>query len=266
MPGVAELRGLWRRSLIAWPDGMRDTTTNVHWLQGLSAYIDLRQPALAPDFSHARALADLSLEDCAWLATQEGFSGQFGFDGAYFEWARTIDFQPKPLYSDAGSLWWEGNVLIEKGRDISYIEHWHRDEEAATYPVAAVTLRERHKNTPGAFLRVGRNFMLARDRAVIPPAQQTLSECVAAAPTLRHAQALVDCEISFGVVGLEEFRITASTLPYRIGDILNQQLGDGTLTTNDRDHNGNAITRQWEITGIEGATGALQPLPDIQAL
>jgi hypothetical protein len=266
MPNVAELRGLWRRSLIAWPDGTRDTTASVRWLQGLSAYIDLRQPTFAPDFSHARGLADLSLDDCAWLATQEGFSGQFSFDGAYFEWARTIDFQPKPLYSDTGSLWWEGNVLVEKGRDIAYIEHWHREEEAATYPIGAVTLRERHTNTPAAFLRVGSNFMFARDRAVIPPAQQTLSECVAAAPSLRDAQALVDCEISFGAVGPQGFWITASTLPYRIGEVLDQRLGDGALTTSDRDFNGDVITRQWEITGSEGTISTLQPMPAIQAL
>jgi hypothetical protein len=35
MPAVAELRGLWQRSLIVLPDGGRDATTEVRWLQGL---------------------------------------------------------------------------------------------------------------------------------------------------------------------------------------------------------------------------------------
>ena len=29
MPSVADVRGLWQRSLIAWPDGRRDDTTEV---------------------------------------------------------------------------------------------------------------------------------------------------------------------------------------------------------------------------------------------
>jgi hypothetical protein len=45
-PGT--LTGLWRRSLIIWPDGRRDETTDVAWLQGERASIDLRQPAGLP--------------------------------------------------------------------------------------------------------------------------------------------------------------------------------------------------------------------------
>jgi len=54
------------------PDGTRDTTTRVRWLQGLCAYVDLRQPAAMNDFSHVRCLADLTMDDCACLATQQG--------------------------------------------------------------------------------------------------------------------------------------------------------------------------------------------------
>src|SRR5262245_65035312 len=93
--GVTELQGLWRRSLISWPGRNSDTTTTVRWLQGPRAYVDLRQPAPRPDFSHARALDDLTLEDCLWLAHQEGFAGHLGFDGTWFEWHREIDFQPR---------------------------------------------------------------------------------------------------------------------------------------------------------------------------
>ena len=91
-PDIGELHGLWTRSLIAWPDGTRDTTTQVRWLQGHSAYSDLRQPVPIPDFSHVNGLAALTTEDCLHLATQEGFVGHFTFDGAFFEWARDIDY------------------------------------------------------------------------------------------------------------------------------------------------------------------------------
>jgi hypothetical protein len=43
-----QLVGLWRRSLIRLPDGTEDRTTEVHWLQGMSRYVDLRQPAGRP--------------------------------------------------------------------------------------------------------------------------------------------------------------------------------------------------------------------------
>ena len=50
-PSLETMPGLWRRSLIAWPDGRRDTTSFVNWLQGPGLYLDLRQPEGRPDFS-----------------------------------------------------------------------------------------------------------------------------------------------------------------------------------------------------------------------
>ena len=37
LPRIEDMAGLWRRALIAWPDGRQDTTTFVSWLQGLAA-------------------------------------------------------------------------------------------------------------------------------------------------------------------------------------------------------------------------------------
>ncbi len=227
---VAALQGLWRRSLIAWPDRPSDTTTSVRWLQGPSAYIDLRQPTPAPDFSHVRSREDLTFEDCLWLARQEGFAGHLHFDGRHFEWVREIDFQPPTPTADAGSLRWEGDVLIETGRDADYIEHWHRDPTAATTPANSTDPRNAHttSGTPAAtgqpqatLLRVGPNFMLARKRAApLERGYRTLTEYLHAAPDLEHARELIDCEISFGAIDESGGRITASTLPYRVGALL----------------------------------------------
>jgi hypothetical protein len=244
--------------MLARPDGTRDTTTRVRWLQGLRAFIDLRRPALMNDFSHVRCLADLTMDDCAGLATQQGFAGRLTFDGTHFEWVRSIDFQPKSLELDAGSLRWEGDVLVEKGRDIDYVEHWHRDEAAATQPTAAIEICDKSHGAKGALLRVGNLFMFARDRAVTMPAHQTMSECVSAAPTLQHAQALLDFEISFGARSAEGFRITESSLPYRVGDILGQRFANNAVSTMDRAANGDAVTRHWDIIETEGDAGALQ--------
>jgi hypothetical protein len=249
---VSGLRGLWQRSMIAWPDGKRDTTTSVHWLQGLSACIDLRQPAAATaGFAGAHALDDLSIGQCTRLALQQGFAGRCVFDGSHFEWIRSIDFQPSSPAADAGSLHWEGDVLVEIGRDSAYVEHWHREASAPSLPTAAITLREAQEKTAAAMLRVGPVFMFARDRA-IAAAQPTLSACVAAAATLRQARALVDCEISFGAALPSGFRISASTLPWRIGDSLEQHFVREQLSTMDRAANGSTMTRRWEIIETEG--------------
>jgi hypothetical protein len=254
---ISGLQGLWRRSLLAWPDRASDTTTNVRWLQGLRAYIDLRQPRPIPDVTHARALADLSLDDCLWLARQEGFAGDLRFDGAHFEWARTIDFQPRAAYADAGSLWWEDEVLIEKGRDAEYIEHWHRESSAPTLPICCLGLRATDRNTNAALLRVGANFMFARNRDVnLETQHRSLSECVAAASSLQHARELVNCEISFGRVDSGAFHITASTLPYRVGAQLQPQVTGRSVTTRDRASDGADVSRGWEITVNEGELDA----------
>jgi hypothetical protein len=220
--GVAGLQGLWRRSQITWPrHGASDTTTSVRWLQGPRAYIDLRQPAPMRDFSHARTLDDLTYDDCVWLARQEGFAGDLSFDGVHFEWIREIDFQPPSPGADAGSLRWEGDVLIETGRDADYIEHWHRDPSIPATPVDIVDLQDAVHKTRATLLRVGPHFMFARARAAsLEKGYGSLAEYVAAAPDLAHARELIDCEISFGQVDESGLRITASTLPYRIGALM----------------------------------------------
>jgi hypothetical protein len=254
---VSGLRGLWQRSMIAWPDGNRDTTASVHWLQGLSVCIDLRQPAppagAAPaDFSGVRALDDLSIGQCKRLALQQGFAGRCVLDGSHFEWIRSIDFQPGSQVADAGSLHWEGDVLVETGLDSAYVEHWHREPDAPSLPVAAVALREADEKTAAAMLRVGPVFMFARDRAIAAAGHPTLGACVAGAATLRQARALVDCEISIGAALPSGFRISASTLPWRVGDRLEQHFVRDQLSTMDRAPNGSTLTRRWEIIDAEG--------------
>ena len=161
MPQVADLKGLWKRSLLSSPDGTQDTSARVCWLQGPHMYIDLRQPASMPDFSHIGRLSDLSVSDCVRLAAQEGFAGHLGFDGRHFEWARQIDFRPASSFADAGSLEWEAQVLVERGRDVGYVEHWRRDVAAGIDPCGAAVLREVESRTKAMLLRVGSAFMFA---------------------------------------------------------------------------------------------------------
>jgi hypothetical protein len=255
---IGDLRGLWRRSLLRYADGSSDTTTRVHWLQGDDAFVDLRQPADLGDFPQAHCRDALSLQDCARLSRQQGFAGRLTFDGSHYEWIRRIDYQPKSPTADAGSLEWHGDLLIEDGRDIVYREHWHREGAApgTATPCAALQLRAAGGATCAALLRVGPQFMYARDRADAAPGGRSLAECVAGAASLAAARQLVDCEISFGRVSPGGWRISASTLPYRVGDIVTLDLEEHRAATSDRSHDGAAITRVWEIVGTEGALGA----------
>lgn len=108
---LAELPGAWRRSLLVSPDGRRDTTTAVLWVQGPRLYVDLRQPA-----------------DGA--GPQEGFAGELVAEDGFFEWHRPIDMSPPGPYGDRGWLTvpddGPAETLVEEGRDVSYAEHWQR--------------------------------------------------------------------------------------------------------------------------------------------
>jgi hypothetical protein len=251
-PRFGDLGGLWQRSLIVLPDGTRDTTTRVSWLQGPTLYADLRQPRSLPTLSDVTALNDLTLSDCAALAAQQGFAGRLGFDGRHFEWRRDIDFQPAAATADAGSLEWNADILVERGRDVEYVEHWHRNPAAATLPCATAMLRETGSNTTAFLVRVGASFMYCRDRGLSLPPLRSLSDGIAAAADIHAARALIDCEISFGSITPGGFQITASTLPFRVGRTLDQQVMPHSVVLRDLDPDGVAVARRWDVLETEG--------------
>jgi hypothetical protein len=247
-PRLQDLPGLWQRSLIRWPDGRLDTTTTVHWLQGPGFYIDLRQPAARPDFSAVSALEDVDDAQLAWLVRQEGFAGRLVFADGWFEWGREIDLQPLAVYSDCGRLWYEGDHVVEEGRDIKYIEHWHPRHVGDPSRCAAARLRDADGRA-GYLVRSGNLFMLARDRAVALPPLGDLAACVAAAPDRAAALACVDCEISFGTVTARGCRIEHSSLPWREGALFVPRLAGSVLELGDPL---GGETRSWTLLEGEG--------------
>ncbi|MEP2828525.1 hypothetical protein [Parvibaculum sp.] len=256
-PSLETMPGLWRRSLLAWPDGRRDTTSFVNWLQGPGLYIDLRQPEGRPDFSGMTSLAALSPDAMMWLAAQEGFAGELVEEDGFFEWRRDIDFQPQAIYSDRGRLWNEGDVMVEEGKDIPYIEHWHREPLGET-PLWAARLEDRETGQKGAIARMGSLFMFARERYCDTPAGLSLAECVAGATDMARAQEFLDCEISQGAVTSTGWFMQRSTLPFREGKPLLPMLNGGLVETHDMDRTGKPFTRHWEITDMRG-----EPLVDV---
>lgn len=258
-PPLSEMPGMWRRSLIIQPDGSRDSSTQVRWLQGGSLFVDLRQGAALPDFLHLRCLNDLTPEDCALLALQEGFAGRFGFDGECFEWLRLIDFQPTGAVADAGQLWWEEEILIETGRDVPYVEHWLRDPTVVTRPLAALLLREPQTGVTALALQVGTVFMFARDRPLALPRGQSLAQCVAGAASLADARALLDCEITLGSAGAGGNLILASTHPWRVAERFELSCDGSSARSVDMDPAGNVLHRCWELLEAEGDPQAVWP-------
>jgi len=256
---VQDLQGLWWRSLIRWPDDRRDNTTKVFWLQGPTYYIDLRYSPNRPDFSGARCLNHLTIQQVSWLATQEGFAGRLRFDGEFFEWQRVIDFQPKAVYSDCGRLWMEADTMVEEGRDIPYLEHWHRTVSVTPPPCGAVQLRNRQSGCDGFIVRVGSTFMYARGRIFAPPAGIALSECVHAAISLQDARALVDCEISIGRVDASGWIVERSSLPFREGSRLDPAVRSNSekVHTADITASGVACTRDWDVVEKEGDVASM---------
>jgi hypothetical protein len=252
---IADITGLWRRSLIRWPDGNLDTTTSVFWLQTPTLFVDLRQPADRPSFSDVNCLRDLRRDHLGWLARQEGFAGEIHFDGAYFEWQRQIDFQPVAPFPDAGRFWIEADRMIEEGRDVPYIEHWHRAAQCQE-PCVGVRIQDVPGGRLGFVVRIGNVFMYARRRLVEAPLQGKLIDCIEQADNMTEAQDLVDCEISFGRIERGGWRIERSSLPYKENQLLGFHADEsqtGLVSTTDVTPSGEPLACHWQVTDVQGA-------------
>lgn len=250
MVEIKDTLGLWERSLIAWPDGRRDTTTLVAWLQGPNLFADLRQPAAPPSFDGVSCLGELQHHHLDWLTRQEGFAGRFVCAGDAFEWQRVIDFQCPNDAVDAGYLAFSDGVLIERGRDIPYIEHWHQTAPRH-FPHFAARMQD-EAGTDGFLVRIGDIFMYARNRAEPLPHGGSLAVLAATGP-LSAARVLLDCEISLGRVRGASWTIGRSSLPFRVKADLSPQfsLDNGRLTTADIDPLGMPFVRHWHITDLD---------------
>jgi hypothetical protein len=189
----------------------------------------------------------------AWAAGQEGFAGQLRCDGAFFEWQRALDFQPESGQPDAGRLRLNGGMLVEEGRYVPYVEHWHHDAGART-PSVALRLRDRSTGCEGVLVRVGHTFMYARARMVALPPRVFLTDSIEGAASLRAAQDLVDCEISIGGAGPAGWIIKRSSLPFKEGLRLCPGLRDcgAKYLTADLTPEGTWTAREWDILDIEG--------------
>lgn len=215
--------GLWQRTLLVVEGETVDITTDVRWLQGGTAFVDLRRPAQRPDFTGVRGADDLSTEQRAWLATQEGFAGHLAAVDDIFDWHRFMGLQPQDSDPDTAQMSWNGEVLVEVGVHSDYVEHWIRPDGAA--PDCWAVDVGSAGGERGLLVRVGDRFGWART-----------------GPD----------EVSLGTVTDGVWLITDSSLPFREGADLTVTLTRTTLTTGDLTTAGDSITCRWTVQDSEG--------------
>jgi hypothetical protein len=134
---MSDCVGSWRRTLLVNPDGSRDTTTDVRWLQGITVFVDSR-----------------------------GFGGWLNQRADVFEWSHFVNVQASEAHPDAAVMRWDDDTLIETGVYADYVEHWERDLSAAASPCWALTLCSAEGND-ALLLRAGDQFgWMRRDTRV----------------------------------------------------------------------------------------------------
>jgi hypothetical protein len=257
---IGALQGLWRRTVIERPGAAPDRSTEVSWLQGRRFYVDLRQRPDRPSFADIRCLRQLGEREIAWLAGQEGFAGELTVADDHAEWHRAIDIQPASSLADRARLERSGDRLAEYGTEAEYFEEWQRQPGEAE-PCWGLSLAA--GKLSARLVRVGAVFAYARSRPQVIGAAATLAELVAAAPSLAAKQDLLDLEISFGRVdGEERWTIERSSLPFKEGTILARQSDvqqPEQMQIADIAPDGTAVTRIWQIVGVDQAAAVLPP-------
>ncbi len=263
-PGACQ--GLWRRLLIARPDAPVNAHDFAAWLQGPGGLFgDLRQGVGVQARVQASCLAELSPGEARALAGQGGFAGRFMLDGDTAEWVRMLDFQPPGARRDRGRLGREGDLLIERGIEDSYVEYWQRPPEPDTAPCAGARFSSMEDGRAVFLVQWGRHFLYARDRAMALPPGGTLADLVRDADS-ETARALVDCEISLGAITAEGWCIARSTLPWRVGALLLgpgvRWCGEGALRVMDMEARGLPTPRTLETQEV---AGVFAPKPHVAA-
>lgn len=239
--------------MIAWPDGRSDTTTDVYWFQGLTHFADMRIPRGRPDLPTASCLRDLDWEMLRFMAQQEGFFGHLEVAGSTGHWYRAFDYQPDTGVADRGRLKFEGEVLVERGVEVPYVEHWRRESRAGE-DTMALSLISGDALSFGCLIAAGDAFIYARSRATHLPSNTTLHQLVSDAGSIEAAQNIFDCEISCGRRRGATWEIERSSLPYREGRFLAPAVGAASLVIDDVTPTGAALKRAWRIVACESST------------
>lgn len=214
----AELTGLWRREVITTPDGQRDDTTRVLWLQARSWYVDLRVPAdrlSRPTFS---GFADLSDAELVGLAAVQGFAGELAVSDGVCLWRRDLDQQPASAVPDEARYAVDGDVMVEDGIHADYQEIWRR-APSTPGPLAAFRLTGDPLRRSGLMVVAGDHFLAFIDRRRALEDARSLLDLVETALALGlrdQAEALLSTNICYGRLA-SGWRVDLANLPWLEG-------------------------------------------------
>ncbi len=221
--------GCWRRAWIEFADGTRDDTTNVVWLQTESSMADVRIAADRPDLRDRAGLHQCSIDELRSLAAVDASSGYTecgpitvdadGMRTATAQWhtrGHGINFQPVSAFPEPGLMSWndDGTVMMEHAPSGAYVEEWH------LVPASRDDLGVQ-QNGDATTYRAGPVAVLVRDRRVPIPRPARLQELVGDYEGDRAMiEALLDCEFSVVDFDGHQWCISASTLPWREGEVI----------------------------------------------
>lgn len=228
-----ELFGCWQRAWIRHADGAIDDTSLVLWLQLPSKMADVRISASQPQLSDRGGFDQCTLDELRALATSESSSGitkcepvTVGADGikrSTAEWLtrnadpsdHAVNFQPVTAYPEPGLLQWsqDEKSMTERAPSGAYVEQWNLVDGSQA------RLIHHHLSDGRQVYIAGPIAILVRDRPKPVWRQARLVDLVAECGNDRSAlTSLVDCEFSVARLLDRRWRITSSTLPWRIGD------------------------------------------------
>jgi hypothetical protein len=207
--------GAWQRDWIHRRGGAPDATVTVRYVQTPSVFGDLRIRGDRPAMAGATSFADLTDDQLAALARQNGFAGTTTIAGANATWHHEIDFQPSGDGEDIGRIEPAGaGKMLEHGLDDSYVESWSAlGVDGGRFFAARV---ERGGRVEQLLAVAGDHFVYARARTAPLPAADSLSDAIARTHATREQIiAYLDCELSHGTT--RSWQIEHSTLPWREG-------------------------------------------------
>jgi hypothetical protein len=222
--------GCWKRAWIEFADGSRDDTTNVVWLQTESSMADVRIAAdRAASLRDRAGLQECTIDELRAIASVDASSGftecgpvAIADDGtrtATAEWHTRgfgVNFQPVSAFPEPGLMSWndDATVMMERAPSGAYVEEWQlvpgSREHLSVIQVDDETI-----------YRAGPIAVFVRDRRVGIPRPARLLELIEEhADDRPMMEALLDCEFSVAELTGDQWMITASTLPWREGEVL----------------------------------------------
>lgn len=195
------------------PDGTRDTTTEVYWLQSVSLFADLRVPADRPAGTGKTGFDNYTDAELTRLARMSGFGGVLEVEGSVCRWLHALDFHPAGRAPDEAHFRLDGDVLVETGIHANYEEIWHRVTPPGA-PSAAFCSDEPGRE--GILVVAGGFFLSIESRSSILPEAESLAALVErdlAASDRNSAIVHLDMRIAHGRAG-GDWPIVRSTHPW----------------------------------------------------